>query len=135
VVIRRTPDGPEVALVKEKGRWGFPKGTIERHETPELTALREISEETGLPLNRLRILHQLPPVTYAFRWEGRPAFKTVHNYLVVLNGEAAFNPQLSEVEDAQWFTPAAARRAINFKNARETLDAAISGLEAEQVAS
>lgn len=135
VVFRRTSDGPQFVLIKANGRWGFPKGNIETDETPELTALREISEETGLPLNRLRIVRQLPPVKYAFRWDGRLVSKTVHNYLVVLDGEAAFNPQLSEVEEAQWFTPSGARRAISFKNSRETLEAAIAGVEAGQVAS
>jgi 8-oxo-dGTP pyrophosphatase MutT (NUDIX family) len=135
VVFRRTPDGPQFALIKAKGRWGFPKGNIEKDETPELTALREISEETGLPKNRLRIVSQLPPVKYTFRWEGVLILKTVHNYLVLLLGDAAFNPQLSEIEEAQWFTPAGARRAISFKNSRDTLDAAIAGVEAGRVAS
>lgn len=135
MVFRRTPAGPELALIKANGRWGFPKGNIEKDETPELAALREISEETGLPIKRLRIVGQLPPVKYAFRWEGVLVFKTVHNYLVLLSGEAAFHPQLSEIEEAKWFTPAGARRAISFKNSRETLDAAIAGVEASQVAS
>ena len=135
MVFQRTPDGPKFALIKANGRWGLPKGNIEKDETPERTALREISEETGLPLNRLRILSQLPAVKYTFRWEGVLVFKTVHNYLVLLSGDATFNPQLSEVEEAQWFTPAGARRAVSFKNSRATLDAAIAGVEAGKVAS
>jgi 8-oxo-dGTP pyrophosphatase MutT (NUDIX family) len=135
VVFRRTLAGPQFALIKANGRWGFPKGNIEKDETPELAALREISEETGLPTNRLRIVSQLPPVKYTFRWEGVLVFKTVHNYLVLLSRDAAFNPQLSEIEEAQWFTPADARRVISFKGSRGTLDAAIAGVEAGQVAS
>jgi 8-oxo-dGTP pyrophosphatase MutT (NUDIX family) len=113
VVFRQTGDGPLFALIKAKERWGFPKGNIEKDETPELTALRDISEKTGLPLNRLRIVSRLPPVKYAFRCEGALVNKTVE----------------------PWFTPSGARRAIRFKNSRETLDAAIAGLEAGQVAS
>ena len=135
MVFRRTPDGPQYALIKANGRWGFPKGNIEKDETPQLAALREISEETGLPMNRLRIVNELPPVKYTFRWEGVLVFKTVHNYLVLHTGDADFNPQLSEIEEAKWFTPAGARRAISFKNSRTTLDAAIAGVEAGQVAS
>jgi 8-oxo-dGTP pyrophosphatase MutT (NUDIX family) len=130
VVFRRTLGGPEFALIKANGRWGFPKGNIEKDETPEVTALREIAEETGLPINRLRILSQLPPVKYAFRWEGDLIFKTVHHYLVELEGEAALNPQLSEIDEARWFTPGAAPRALGFKNSQETLDHAIAGIEA-----
>ena len=82
VVFRRTAGGPQVALIKANGRWSFPKGNIEKDETPEATALREIAEETGLPLSRLRIVTQLPPVKYAFRWGDGLVFKTVHNYPV-----------------------------------------------------
>jgi bis(5'-nucleosidyl)-tetraphosphatase len=135
VVFRRTPDGLQFALIKASGRWGFPKGNIEKDETSEVAALGEIAEETGLPLNRLRIVSQLPPVTYAFRWEGILVFKTVHNYLVELIGDAAFRPQLSEIEAAQWFNPGAARRAISFKNSKATLDAAIASVDAFEVAS
>lgn len=129
MVFRRTSDGPEVALIKANGRWSFPKGNIERDETPEATALREIAEETGLPLSRLRIVTPLPPVKYAFRWGGGLVFKTVHNYLVQFTGDNGLTPQLSEIEEARWFTPAGARRAISFKNLKDTLDAAISGVE------
>jgi predicted NUDIX family NTP pyrophosphohydrolase len=100
VVFRRTLAGPQFVLIKANGRWGFPKGNIEKDETPELAALREISEETGLPTNRLLIVSHL-----------------------------------SEIEEAQWFTPADARRVISFKGSRGTLDAAIAGVEAGQVAS
>lgn len=103
---------------------------MEKDETPEVTALREISEETGLPIRRLRIQGQLPPVDYAFRRGRSLVFKTVHNYLVELDGEAVFQPELSEIEEAQRFMAGAARRAISFKNSRETLEQAISGVEA-----
>jgi 8-oxo-dGTP pyrophosphatase MutT (NUDIX family) len=130
VVFRRTPQGPKFALIKANGRWGFPKGNIEKDETPEVTALREIAEETGLPIKRLRILGQLPPVEYAFRWESALVFKTVHHYLVEFSGDAAFRPQLSEIEEARWFSAGDARRAISFKNSKETLEQAIASVEA-----
>jgi 8-oxo-dGTP diphosphatase len=135
VVFRTVPDGPEFALIKAGGRWSFPKGNIEKGETPEAAAVREISEETGLPLQRLQIVTRLPDVKYVFQWQGVLVFKTVHNFLVQLTVDAPFKPQLSEVEEAQWFEPDAARRAISFKNAKETLDAAIAAVEAWQVAS
>src|SRR5437868_12972519 len=66
VVFRHTAPGMEFALIKAGGRWSFPKGNIERGETPPVAALREISEETGLPLQHLRIIDQLPDVDYVF---------------------------------------------------------------------
>jgi 8-oxo-dGTP pyrophosphatase MutT (NUDIX family) len=135
VVFRRAASGPEFALIKAHGHWSFPKGNIEKAETPEVTALREIAEETGLPIGRLRIAAQLPPVKYAFRWEGALVFKTVHHYLVELTKDAAFQPQLTEIEEARWFAPVAARRTLSFKNSQPTLEAAIAAVESLPVAS
>jgi 8-oxo-dGTP pyrophosphatase MutT (NUDIX family) len=135
VVYHRAPSGIEVALIKAGGRWSFPKGNVEAGESAEAAALREISEETGLPLTRLRIISPLPDVEYGFRWAGVLVFKTVHNYLVELTRDAAFKPQLSEIEEVGWFKPDAARRAISFKNAKETLDAAVAAVDQLEQAS
>ena len=129
MVYRLGRNGAECALIKANGRWLFPKGNIEKGETPEATALREISEETGLPLDSLHVVRALPSIQYVFRWEGQLVFKTVHNFLVEHRGDGVFRPQLSEVEEAQWLTAAAARRALSFKNSRETLEAAIAAVE------
>jgi len=128
-------EGPEVALIKADGRWTLPKGGIEKGEKPEATALREIAEETGLPLSQLRLIRRLPDVSYAFGWHGSVVFKTVTNYLVELIGDAALAPQLSEVEDVRWFRPDVARRTISFRNWGATLDAALASLAGVVVAS
>jgi len=135
VVYRQTTHGPEVALIKADGRWSLPKGGIEKGEKPEATALREIAEETGLPINQLRLVRRLPDVSYAFGWHGTVVFKTVSNYLVELSGDAALAPQLSEVEEVRWFRPEAARRIISFRNWGATLDAALRSLNGLEQAS
>ncbi|HXN03591.1 MAG TPA: NUDIX domain-containing protein [Candidatus Acidoferrum sp.] len=135
VVYRLTTRGPEVALIKADGRWSLPKGGIEKGEKPEATALREIAEETGLPLNQLRLIRRLPDVSYAFGWHGTVVFKTVTNYLVELSGDAALAPQLSEIEDVRWFRPDVARRTISFRNWGTTLDAALASLSGLEQAS
>jgi len=47
------PKGEEILLVKRavepgKGLWGLPGGFIEMNETPQMAAVRELKEETGL---------------------------------------------------------------------------------------
>lgn len=128
-MFRNTPDGPQFVLIKADGRWSLPKGNIENGERPEDAALREISEETGLPLAQLQLVRRLPDIEYAFQWKGVLVFKVVHNYLVELVGEAALEPQLSEIEEVAWFDADEARRTISFKNSRIIIDAAIAGLE------
>ena len=61
-------------------------------------------------------------------------YKTVHNFLVDAKGNAPLRPQLSEIEEARWFTPEAARRTLSFKNSRRTLDAAIQAVAEQPIA-
>lgn len=48
----------EVLLQKRggSGKWGFPGGAIELGETPEMAAIREIKEETGLDVQIKRLI-------------------------------------------------------------------------------
>ena len=55
----------EVLLIYRRTMWDLPKGHIEKNETPETCALREVSEETGLKKLQItnclvnKILHQM----------------------------------------------------------------------------
>ncbi|MET8652694.1 MULTISPECIES: NUDIX hydrolase [Nocardia] len=81
-------DGPgeqrSAALIgrtDRRGRllWSLPKGHIEEGETPEQTAIREVSEETGI--NGI-VVAELGSIDYWFVTEGRRVHKTVHHYLM-----------------------------------------------------
>ncbi|WP_462382590.1 NUDIX hydrolase [Pseudomonas sp. Marseille-QA0892] len=49
--------GDEILLVrKARSKWSLPGGKIEREETPEEAALRELAEETGLEGQRAEFL-------------------------------------------------------------------------------
>src|SRR5437660_12141961 len=72
VVVRRQGDGHDVCLIRVGDAWSLPKGNIDAGETPEAAALREVAEETGLPVAQLHILGPLPSAEYAYRRrEGR----------------------------------------------------------------
>jgi len=44
VVIR----GKQILFIKKNGRWEFPKGRLKKGANRKKTAIREISEETGI---------------------------------------------------------------------------------------
>jgi len=50
-------------LKQHSGQWAFPGGSLDKNESPEDTALRELSEEVGLKLDLNRILGRLDDFT------------------------------------------------------------------------
>ena len=130
VVVRRagTP-GWEVCLINVRGRWEIPKGHPEKGETPEVAALREVSEETGLEGPSLRIIADLPPSNYVFRAGGRLIFKRVDTFLIACDGNGRLMPQQSEVEDARWMPFDEARNLAAFRDTKLLLDEAVVALK------
>ncbi len=68
-----------VTLKRFNGVWLFPKGHIDPGETPEIAAMREVKEESGLSA---KIIGDLGESSYTFFERGEKHFKTVHWYLM-----------------------------------------------------
>ena len=80
-----TPRAAVIARLNRAGRmeWCLPKGHLERGETAEQAAVREIEEETGI---RGRIVGSLGTIDYWFSVEGKRVHKHVHHYLLIAVG-------------------------------------------------
>jgi 8-oxo-dGTP pyrophosphatase MutT (NUDIX family) len=126
VVVRPSDAGHEVCLVSDGRYWGFPKGFIEPGETPEEAALREISEETGIPRGALTLGAPLPVSEYVYRRgdTGRLIFKRVHHFLVKVPAGTVLQPDPVEIAEAGWLGFDDARARLSFKNTVDILDAA-----------
>jgi len=48
VILRDTPAGARVLMLRVFRHWDFPKGLMEAGETPRQTALREVQEESSI---------------------------------------------------------------------------------------
>jgi len=131
VIYRKTGDTYSVALVSVKGGkfWCLPKGLLDKGETPEMTAIREVREESGL---NGRIIEKLGDITYWYyiREENTKCRKTVHFYLMEYESGDTSQHDF-EVDGAEWFTLEEALQKISFKGDRRILETAKAKLAAE----
>jgi len=114
VLVRPADSTYEACLVSDGHYWGLPKGNVERNEKPVDAALREISEETGVPRDALRVVSTLPNSEYVYRRSGRLIFKRVEHFLVLAPRGAALHPDPGEISEAAWlaFDDAIARASF-----------------------
>ena len=67
----------------------LPKGHIEKGETPEVAALREVEEETGI--GKLHILKELPSTWHCYPLDGEWRLK--HTWWYLMESEESFQPK------------------------------------------
>jgi 8-oxo-dGTP diphosphatase len=95
--------------------WTLPKGKLDKGESFEEAALREVEEETGL---RTRLVRELPDVNYEVR--GRP--KVVRYWLMEVESDEGFVAN-DEVDELRWVKPWEARAVLTYDRDREVLKA------------
>jgi 8-oxo-dGTP pyrophosphatase MutT (NUDIX family) len=128
VVYRESQAVLEVAICgrDSDGVWGLPKGTPDAGETLEETALREVSEETGL---EVRIIEKIGVVEYWFARSGVRFHKFVHYYLMDATGGDPANHDL-EYDRVEWRHIDDAMKTLTFKNEIEMVARAREMIEA-----
>jgi 8-oxo-dGTP pyrophosphatase MutT (NUDIX family) len=89
-----------IGRLDRRGRllWSLPKGHIEEGETPEQTAVREVSEETGILGD---IIRPLGTIDYWFVADRRRIHKTVHHFLMTQRGGELSDDDV-EVTEVAW---------------------------------
>ena len=137
VLVRRLNGRWVVAAIRPAGRpaglWALPKGRIDPGEAGEVTALREIAEETGA---RGRSLGKLGDVRYWFNWEGERVFKVVSFFLVRYEGGRLGDipPEFRhEVAEVRWLELEDSGKPLAYSGEREMARKGLARLEAEGV--
>ena len=128
VVVRGDVDAgtAELAAIVPRGKRAvaLPKGGPNHGEAPEVTAVREVREETGLTAV---VRTQLGDVVYWYRRSGRRVRKTVRFFLCDYV-EGSTDDHDHEVTEARWIPLLEAGDALTYPGEREMVQRAIGVL-------
>ncbi len=95
----------ELLLIYRKEKWDLPKGKADAGETPEQTALREVSEETGL--KQLSITKPIQTTYHTYKEDKTRFLKTTHWFEMKGTSKEALVPQAEEkITAIKWVAPA-----------------------------
>lgn len=94
----------EILAIFRRGSWDLPKGKIDPGETPEVAAIREVQEETGI--NKVALGPHLTDTYHTYRLKnGKRVLKRTYWYRME-TPESTLIPQSEEdIEEAIWIAP------------------------------
>ncbi|GAB5519089.1 MAG: hypothetical protein RhofKO_13400 [Rhodothermales bacterium] len=116
-VVRSGKKKPEVLLIYRRGKWDLPKGKLEKGESIEDCALREVQEEVGI--KKLKTLEPAGTTFHTYPEKGKLKLKTTYWYLMH-TPETVFTPQTEEdIEEVAWVTWPKALKQLGFDSLRD----------------
>ena len=122
VVVRRVRGQWKLAAIRPAGKedvWALPKGLIGRGESAADTAVREVTEETGV---EGLLVEKLGDVRYVYTWAGERVFKVVSFFLLRYSkGRLGDVPATfrHEVAETRWLALEDAPRLLAYKGEQE----------------
>ena len=94
----------EILFIFRNGKWDLPKGGIEKNESIEDTAVREVEEETGC--KNLKVGKKLEKTYHIFKRNGEYRLKVTHWFEMTTNYDGPLMAQLNEgIEKVAWVKP------------------------------
>jgi len=91
----------EILLIFRRGKWDLPKGKLDRGETLEQCALREVMEETGL--TNVELKEALTITYHTYDEFGKHILKDSHWFKMKVSGAQTLTPQTEEdISEIKW---------------------------------
>jgi 8-oxo-dGTP pyrophosphatase MutT (NUDIX family) len=93
----------ELLFIYRRGKWDLPKGKLDKGETIEQCAVREVEEETGLKY--VKLISLLTTTYHTYNENGKHFLKESHWFNMQTKSGQALIPQLEEqITKLQWVT-------------------------------
>lgn len=106
-----TNEKGKVLFIYRNDKWDLPKGKIDKGETIEECALREVKEETGV--KKLKIENFLQTTYHVFKRNGNYKLKEVHWFAMKTTYKGKLTGQKSEgIEKVKWKGPKKIQKAL-----------------------
>ena len=84
----------EILFIYRFNKWDLPKGKLEKGESIEQCAIREVEEECGI--SNLMIENELETTYHIFERKGKTIFKITYWFLMTTNYIGTLTPQIEE---------------------------------------
>lgn len=115
-------DNKKVLFIYRNDKWDLPKGRIEKNESLEKAAIREIEEETGV--SNLSITKPLQTTYHIFKRNGKHALKETFWFEMKTNYNGVLVPEKSEgITKVEWLDDFEFERILSnsYANIRDLL--------------
>lgn len=101
----------ELLMIYRSGKWDLPKGKIEKGESPEIAAVREVEEECGI--GKLEIIKPLPPTFHTYKHHEKIVLKKTYWYEMSCADKKTLTPQLEEgITEVKWMKEREVEKAL-----------------------
>ncbi len=104
-------DDGDILFIYRNDKWDLPKGKTEGNETIERTAIREVTEETGV--GGLKITKPLETTYHIFKRNGRYKIKITYWFEMKTSFKGKLYPQENEgISKVEWLNKEQTKKAL-----------------------
>ncbi len=104
-------DKGDILFIYRNGKWDLPKGKAEKKETIEITAIREVEEETGV--KGVEIIKPLETTYHIFKRNGKYRIKVTYWFEMKTAYDGPLEPQENEgITKVEWLGVGESKMAL-----------------------
>ena len=105
-------ENDELLMIYRNKHWDLPKGKMEKGESPDETALREVEEECGI--KKLKIVKPLVSSYHIFFQNNNECIKQTYWFEMSCKDTSKLIPQEEEgIEEAKWMSKKEVKKVFN----------------------